>query len=400
MAEAKPNAKKVKPPPPPPPAAVMTASLIIRGSLGAVIGQKLGGTCTAVMPILSEPGCGKVSISIKGAALEKVVRSGEAAQTAIFNEVEKLVGEAVAADYPVHRIHFGDAGEAASVFGDILEDKSVDKKAKNNAAAAPSSIEVLYVPGVNAIRNTQQGPVCSSTGALGGVTFDHSKGGCVVDCGKKAMIVVKFCVANANAEGRLGTGGTAEASLQDAAADAKLLNQCEVRGRTVSVVEDTKQGEKEVEEEAPEDPNMALATATAVAKHSAALEAASRNHVAALNDVAKKYETAIVAVESASDFDTLFCDGAELDAIMASAKEVLDREGILLTKENVVTKLKEAHQKKRDGLTKQKLEDLEEATRELETELATIKSSFDKMKVDPWTVEGKVDYEKLISEFG
>ena len=85
---------------------------------------------------------------------------------------------------------------------------------------------------------------------------------------------------------------------------------------------------------------------------------------------------------------------------MASAKEVLDREGILLTKENVVTKLKEAHRKKRDGLTKQKLEDLEEATRELETELATIKSSFDKMKVDPWTVEGKVDYEKLISEFG
>ena len=214
------------------------------------------------------------------------------------------------------------------------------------------------------------------------------------------MIVVKFCVANANAEGRLGTGGTAEASLQDAAADAKLLNQCEVRGRTVSVVEDTKQGEKEVEEEAPEDPNMALATATAVAKHSAALEAASRNHVAALNDVAKKYETAIVAVESASDFETLFCDGAELDAVMASAKEVLDREGILLTKENVVTKLKEAHRKKRDGLTKQKLEDLEEATRELETELATIKSSFDKMKVDPWTVEGKVDYEKLISEFG
>ena len=45
--------KKVKPPPPPPPAAVMTASAVIRGSLAAVIGQKLGGTCTAVMPIKS-----------------------------------------------------------------------------------------------------------------------------------------------------------------------------------------------------------------------------------------------------------------------------------------------------------------------------------------------------------
>ena len=62
--------------------------------------------------------------------------------------------------------------------------------------------------------------------------------------------------------------------------------------------------------------------------------------------------------------------------------------------------LSEAHERKTAALKKQRLDDISEASRTLEAEVGKVKASFDKMKVDPWTVEGKIDYQKLINELG
>jgi hypothetical protein len=424
--------KKVKPPPPPPPAAVMTASAVIRGSLAAVIGQKLGGTCTAVMPILSEAGCGKVSISIKGCQREAELRKGAAEQAAMFAQVEAAVNAAIGADLPVHRITFPDKAAADAAFGGALAEEVAgggkkDKKGKKGkdggeeggAAAAPPppppEAEVLYIPGVGAIANATRGAVCASTGVLGAVAFDHGKGGTTVDVGKQARIVVKFGVANADAAGGSSPAdAVSDVQVADAAADVAALNEAAVTDEPTKVALEAAAALAEAaaasaasaaaaaaaaEEEEEEDPDVVMEreTAAAVAKHAAAVEAASVKLAAALEAATANHGEAMAAVDSLDGGGS--GGGAEL-AMVAAAKEALAAEGAPVTKEGVVAQLSEAHERKTAALKKQRLDDISEASRTLEAEVGKVKASFDKMKVDPWTVEGKIDYQKLINEFG
>jgi len=54
----------------------------VRGALAAVLGQKLGGVCSALQVILSEPGTAKVVMSFKGCAREAEIMAGGATEHA------------------------------------------------------------------------------------------------------------------------------------------------------------------------------------------------------------------------------------------------------------------------------------------------------------------------------
>ena len=87
----------------------MQAAVVIRGALSAVLGQKLGGVCSPVLPILSEPGTAKITISIKGCAREAELRAGKPADhEEIFKAVEAAANVVIAADLAITTITFPD----------------------------------------------------------------------------------------------------------------------------------------------------------------------------------------------------------------------------------------------------------------------------------------------------
>ena len=158
---------------------------------------------------------------------------------------------------------------------------------------------MLYIPGVGAIANATRGAVCASTGVLGAVAFDHGKGGTTVDVGKQARIVVKFGVANADAAGGSSPAdAVSDVQVADAAADVAALNEAAVTDEPTKVALEAvrrwprppplvllprrrrrRRRRRREEEDLDSD---GAETAAAVAKHAAAVEAASVKLAAAL----------------------------------------------------------------------------------------------------------------------
>mmetsp|Transcript_35314 Transcript_35314/g.81833 ORF Transcript_35314/g.81833 Transcript_35314/m.81833 type:complete len:214 (+) Transcript_35314:75-716(+) len=148
-----PPEKKVRPGPPKPSAAVMTASVVIRGALAAVLGQKLGGVCAAVVPIPSEgPGVAKLQMTWKGSAREaEIKKASDVEHEALLRGVEAAANRAIEADLPVVRIAFPDAAAAVAALGDAAEDEAPTgkaakkgkdkKKGKGEGGEAPAAKE-------------------------------------------------------------------------------------------------------------------------------------------------------------------------------------------------------------------------------------------------------------------
>jgi len=299
---------------------------VVRGCLAAVLGQKLGGVSAAVQPILSEPGAAKVAISFKGCAREAELRAGSAdAHAAVLAQVRAAVARALEANWPVQVLHFEDAESCAAALGDAATDEAAggkaDKKKKEKPAAAKEgdgggaaaevaeeevdpvpSVDVIYVAGLVAAPLAVGAGAVGSLGTLGSITFDLTpKKGCTVDVGKKAELVIKFVVANANAE----ASAVSVLRCSDLAADALALVVADVASLNVCGVRDAE----------------AAAAVAALAVDVALVEAAA----------AAAEQAAATAATAAAD-----------EASAAS----------------------------------------------------------EKMVVDPWTVSGKIDYDKLIDNFG
>jgi hypothetical protein len=198
--------KKVRPGPPPPSAAITTAAVIIRGAMAAVIGQKLGGTCTPVQPILSEPGTAKLTMSIKGCQRENEIRALTAEEhVSILKQIEAAANDVIAANRDVLRHCFADSKQAEDLFGDAVVDEAVTGKGakKDKSSGEDSELDVVCIPGVAAMNNSTKGAVCASTGMLGGITFGYggnAKNSSVIEIGKKAMVAIKFTVSNPDVE--------------------------------------------------------------------------------------------------------------------------------------------------------------------------------------------------------
>eukprot|EP00615_Pteridomonas_danica_P006233 CAMPEP_0114359162 /NCGR_PEP_ID=MMETSP0101-20121206/22809_1 /TAXON_ID=38822 ORGANISM="Pteridomonas danica, Strain PT" /NCGR_SAMPLE_ID=MMETSP0101 /ASSEMBLY_ACC=CAM_ASM_000211 /LENGTH=691 /DNA_ID=CAMNT_0001502565 /DNA_START=46 /DNA_END=2118 /DNA_ORIENTATION=+ len=197
--------KKVRPGPPPPSASVTSAAAVIRGAMAAVIGQKLGGTCTAIQPILSEPGTAKVTMSIKNCEREEEIRaSTPEGHAVILKEIEMAANDVLDANLAILQHNFTDVKQALDLFGDAITDEAATgKSAKKGKGNDDTSVDVICIPGVVAMSNPTHGLVCATTGGLGKITFSfggNAKNSSVIEVGKKAMVNIKFTVTNADVE--------------------------------------------------------------------------------------------------------------------------------------------------------------------------------------------------------
>mmetsp|Transcript_42929 Transcript_42929/g.86789 ORF Transcript_42929/g.86789 Transcript_42929/m.86789 type:complete len:753 (+) Transcript_42929:72-2330(+) len=335
-------APKVKPAPPPPTPAIMAAAVVIRGALAGVLGQKLGGTCSAVMPILSDPGVAKMTISIKGCAREAELKGGDAAlHEAVLRSAEAAANAMIASDLPIIVLPFPDKTAAAAAFGgratatdegpsgkEAEKAKKAMEKALKAAAATeaegggtqPPLVEtpgadVLCIAGLAAVCNATKGFVCARTGVLGGVTFEvlpgkDAKKASLVDVGKPLKVIVKFAVLNPDAAAPFAKAALTRGAGADA--DAAVL----IAGLVAA----------DVEEVRDERTKALMAEARAGKEAQVAAEAAAT----------KEQEAATAAAATAA---------AAGDGSAAEAEE-------------------------------------------------------QEMVVDPWTVSGKIDYGKLIDQFG
>jgi hypothetical protein len=220
----------------------MTAAVVIRGALAAVLGQKLGGTGSAVMPILSEPGVAKLSMSIKGCAREAELKGGDVAlHESVLRAVEASANATIAADLPVTVLPFVDKEACAAAFGgkDTATDeapsgkeaekakKALEKALKAAAeGGAPAPVvdtpgaDVICIPGCAAVCNATKGGVCASTGVLGSVKFEilsgkEAKKASLVDVGKPLKVIVKFSVATHDAPPTAAAGGVGAGAASD-----------------------------------------------------------------------------------------------------------------------------------------------------------------------------------------